>query len=41
VLHAASPFPPGAPENDGEVIRPARYGAVRVLAAAREAGGWC
>jgi dihydroflavonol-4-reductase len=41
VLHVASPFPPGAPENDDEVIRPARDGAVRVLAAAREAGGWC
>ncbi|WP_326949212.1 NAD-dependent epimerase/dehydratase family protein [Amycolatopsis sp. NBC_01307] len=38
VLHVASPFPPGAPEDDDEVIRPARDGAVRVLAAAREAG---
>ncbi|MFJ9786161.1 NAD-dependent epimerase/dehydratase family protein [Amycolatopsis sp. NPDC101161] len=38
VLHLASPFPPAAPENDDEVIRPARDGAVRVLAAAREAG---
>ncbi|GLY37895.1 dihydroflavonol-4-reductase [Amycolatopsis sp. NBRC 101858] len=38
VLHVASPFPPSSPENDDEVIRPARDGAVRVLAAAREAG---
>ena len=38
VLHVASPFPPVSPENDDEVIRPARDGAVRVLAAAREAG---
>ncbi|RSD11967.1 NAD-dependent epimerase/dehydratase family protein [Amycolatopsis eburnea] len=38
VLHVASPFPPGSPETDDEVIRPARDGAVRVLAAAREAG---
>lgn len=38
VLHLASPFPPAAPDNDDEVIGPARDGAVRVLAAAREAG---
>ncbi len=38
VLHVASPFPPATPEDDDEVIRPARDGAVRVLAAAREAG---
>ncbi|GAB3146974.1 aldehyde reductase [Amycolatopsis stemonae] len=38
VLHVASPFPPTSPETDDEVIRPARDGAVRVLAAAREAG---
>ena len=38
VLHVASPFPPASPEDDDEVIRPARDGAVRVLAAAREAG---
>ncbi|MBB4682869.1 NAD-dependent epimerase/dehydratase family protein [Amycolatopsis jiangsuensis] len=38
VLHVASPFPPSSPESDDEVIRPARDGTVRVLAAAREAG---
>lgn len=38
VLHVASPFPPASPADDDEVIRPARDGAVRVLAAAREAG---
>jgi dihydroflavonol-4-reductase len=38
VLHVASPFPPASPEDDDEVIRPASDGAVRVLAAAREAG---
>jgi nucleoside-diphosphate-sugar epimerase len=38
VLHLASPFPPTSPEHDDDVIRPARDGAVRVLAAAREAG---
>lgn len=38
VLHVASPFPPGAPKNDDEVIVPARQGALRVLKAARLAG---
>jgi nucleoside-diphosphate-sugar epimerase len=38
VLHHASPFPATAPRTDDEVIRPARDGAVRVLAAARSAG---
>ncbi|MCR6482923.1 aldehyde reductase [Amycolatopsis sp. OK19-0408] len=38
VLHVASPFPPSSPADDDEVIRPAREGTVRVLAAAREAG---
>ncbi|WP_236791120.1 aldehyde reductase [Amycolatopsis sp. GM8] len=38
VLHLASPFPAEAPANDDEVIRPAREGTLRVLAAAREAG---
>lgn len=38
VLHVASPFPPSIPENDDEVIIPARDGALRVLTAARDAG---
>ena len=38
VLHVASPFPAGAPKHDDELVRPAREGALRVLAAAREAG---
>ena len=38
VLHAASPFPPGAPENEDELIVPARDGTLRVLRAARDAG---
>src|SRR3954454_23857238 len=39
VLHVASPFPPASPENDDDdVIRPPRDGALRVLTAAREAG---
>ena len=38
VLHVASPFPPGAPRDPGEVIRPAKEGTLRVLRAAREAG---
>ncbi|MDG4811232.1 NAD-dependent epimerase/dehydratase family protein [Micromonospora sp. WMMD1120] len=38
VLHHASPFPFTPPENDDEVIRPARDGALRVLRAARAAG---
>ncbi|SDP25654.1 SDR family oxidoreductase [Actinacidiphila guanduensis] len=38
VLHVASPFPPGAPKDEDEVITPAREGALRVLRAARDAG---
>jgi nucleoside-diphosphate-sugar epimerase len=38
VLHVASPFPPGMPKNEDELIVPAREGALRVLRAAREAG---
>ncbi|SCF04329.1 NAD-dependent epimerase/dehydratase family protein [Micromonospora chokoriensis] len=38
VLHHASPFPFTPPEDDDEVIRPARDGALRVLRAARKTG---
>ncbi|MDX2276133.1 MAG: aldehyde reductase [Hyphomonadaceae bacterium] len=38
VLHVASPFPPAAPKDENEIIRPAREGALRVLKAARDAG---
>lgn len=38
VLHHASPFPFTPPETEDELIRPARDGALRVIAAAREAG---
>ena len=38
VLHIASPFPAEAPENDDEIIIPAREGALRVLRHARDAG---
>jgi nucleoside-diphosphate-sugar epimerase len=38
VLHVASPFPPGAPAHEDELIVPAREGTLRVLAAARDAG---
>jgi nucleoside-diphosphate-sugar epimerase len=37
VLHVASPFPPGAPRHEDELIVPAREGALRVLRAARDA----
>jgi dihydroflavonol-4-reductase len=37
VLHVASPFPLRNPRDDGELVRPARDGALRVLAAARDA----
>lgn len=38
VLHIASPFPAEAPENDDEIIIPAREGTLRVLRHARDAG---
>jgi nucleoside-diphosphate-sugar epimerase len=38
VLHIASPFPTTQPENEDELIVPARDGALRVLRAARDAG---
>ncbi|ARO34236.1 NAD-dependent epimerase/dehydratase family protein (plasmid) [Rhizobium sp. NXC14] len=38
VLHVASPFPQQAPENEEELIVPARDGTLRVLRAARDAG---
>lgn len=38
VLHVASPFPPGVPKDENEIIIPARDGALRVLRAARDAG---
>lgn len=38
VLHVASPFPSGQPEDEMDLIRPARQGTLRVLRAAREEG---
>src|SRR5690606_36921384 len=38
VLHVASPFPPGIPEHEDDLIVPARDGALRLLRAARDAG---
>jgi len=38
VLHIASPFPASDPENEDELVIPAREGALRVLKAAKEAG---
>ncbi|MBN8228427.1 aldehyde reductase [Corallococcus macrosporus] len=38
VLHVASPFPPGVPRHEDELIIPARDGALRVLRASRDAG---
>jgi nucleoside-diphosphate-sugar epimerase len=38
VLHVASPFPPGVPKHDDDLVVPARDGTLRVLRAAREAG---
>ena len=38
VHHVASPFPAHAPDDEDEIIRPAREGALRVLRFARDAG---
>lgn len=38
VMHVASPFPGADADDEDEVIRPARDGALRVLSAARDAG---
>jgi len=38
VLHVASPFPVVDPEDENEIIVPARDGSLRVLKAARDAG---
>jgi dihydroflavonol-4-reductase len=38
VLHVASPLPSTNPKDDDELVRPARDGALRVLAAAKQAG---
>lgn len=38
VLHIASPFPAGEPEDENELIIPARDGALRILKAAKKAG---
>ena len=38
VLHVASPFPAGAPAHENDLIVPARAGALRVLATARDTG---
>lgn len=38
VLHIASPFPAASPKDDDELVRPARDGTLRVLAAAHAAG---
>lgn len=37
VIHTASPFPPGFPENEAALIQTAREGALRVLGAAQRA----
>ena len=38
VLHVASPFPAKMPDDENELIIPAREGALRVLRASRDAG---
>ena len=38
ILHVASPLPSNNPESDDDLVRPARDGALRVLAAARDSG---
>jgi dihydroflavonol-4-reductase len=37
VIHVASPMPAEAPEDENELIRPARDGVLRVLRVARDA----
>lgn len=37
-MHIASPFPPGNPKHEDDLIVPAREGALRVLRASRAAG---
>jgi nucleoside-diphosphate-sugar epimerase len=39
VLHVASPLPMKVPKDENELIVPAREGTLRVLRAARDAGG--
>lgn len=38
VIHVASPYPPGAPKHEDELIVPARDGTLRVLKAAAKSG---
>ena len=38
VLHVASPFPPGLPKHEDDLIVPAREGTLRVLRASKAAG---
>ena len=38
VCHVASPFPPGAPKNEDEVIKPAVEGTINVLEACAKSG---
>jgi nucleoside-diphosphate-sugar epimerase len=38
VHHVASPFPPGLPKHENDLIIPAREGTLRVLHASRDAG---
>lgn len=38
VHHVASPFPPGKPKHEDELIKPAREGTLRLLRAAKDAG---
>jgi len=37
ILHVASPFPPGPPKDENDLIIPARDGTLRILRAARDA----
>lgn len=38
ILHVASPFPPGKPKHEDNLIVPARDGTLRVLKAAKASG---